>query len=312
MTPLQSHESPGWPRREPRPAAAVPDENLRIAERLLEASHLLEAQGASPYRVGAYRAAADSVGRLARSARSIFESEGVHGLDGIPRVGLGIASAIAEMLATGRWSQLERLRGSSDPEKLLQSVPGLGPGFARRIHGELHVDSLEALEAAAHDGRLEHLPGVGARRAAAWRSSLGDMLRRVGPQPAMLRDAPAQEPPVELLLDVDREYREQAAAGTLRTIAPKRFNPDRTAWLPVLHARRGPWHFTVLFSNTALAHKLGRVRDWVVVYFYDGDEVERQRTIVTEPRGPLAGKRVVRGREAECHDHYHPSPHTTP
>jgi len=300
MTPLQSHESPGWPRREPRPAAAVPDENLRIAERLLEASHLLEAQGASPYRVGAYRAAADSVGRLARSARSIFESEGVHGLDGIPRVGLGIASAIAEMLATGRWSQLERLRGSSDPEKLLQSVPGLGPGFARRIHGELHVDSLEALEAAAHDGRLERMAGVGGRRAAAWRASLGEMLGRVGARSAYAREPGAEEPSVEMLLDVDREYRDKAAAGTLRTIAPRRFNPEKAAWLPVMHAERGPWHFTVLYSNTALAHKLGRVRDWVVTYFYDGDEVERQRTIVTETRGALAGRRVVRGREAEC------------
>jgi hypothetical protein len=41
-------------------------------------------------------------------------------------------------------------------------------------------------------------------------------------------------PPVEELLDVDREYREKAAAGTLRTIAPRRFNPRREAWLPVL------------------------------------------------------------------------------
>ena len=47
------------------------------------------------------------------------------------------------------------------------------------------------------------------------------------------------------------------------------------------------------------------MRDWVVVYFYDGDHVERQRTVVTEPRGELAGERVVRGREAECREHYH-------
>ncbi|HXZ49468.1 MAG TPA: helix-hairpin-helix domain-containing protein [Usitatibacter sp.] len=282
----------------------VPAENRQVAERLLEASRLLAAQGASPYRIGAYRNAADAVARHPRDVRAIFESEGVRGLDAIPRVGLGIAGAIAEMLATGHWSQLERLRGTSDPERLLQSVPGLGPAFARRIHGELHVDSLEGLEAAAHDGRLERLPGVGPRRASAWRASLGEMLRRVGPHAPAARGLPAAEPAVELILDVDREYREKAAAGTLRTIAPRRFNPDGEAWLPVLHARRGPWHFTALFSNTALAHRLGRVRDWVVVYFYDDDEHEHQRTVVTEPRGVLAGRRVVRGREAECLDHY--------
>jgi putative hydrolase len=38
----------------------------------------------------------------------------------------------------------------------------------------------------------------------------------------------------------------------------------------------------------------------VVVYFYDGDHREGQHTIVTETSGPLAGLRVVRGREAEC------------
>lgn len=300
MTLLQARTGSSSPARAHGPDVAMAPENRQIAERLLEASHLLYAQGASPYRVSAYRNAADAIARHSRSARAIFEAEGVHGLDAIPRVGLGIASAVAEMLTTGRWAQLERLRGSADPEKLLQTVPGLGPGFARRIHDQLHVDSLEALEAAAHDGRLEGLAGVGSRRASAWRAWLGDTLGRVGSVPSMHREPGAEEPTAGQLLDVDREYREKAAAGTLRRIAPKRFNPGHDAWLPVLHTRRGPWHFTALFSNTALAHKLGRAHDWVVVYFYDGDEIERSRTVVTETRGAAAGRRVVRGREAEC------------
>ena len=57
----------------------------------------------------------------------------------------------------------------------------------------------------------------------------------------------------------------------------------------MLHARRDPWHFTALYSNTALAHELGRTHDWVVLYFHDDDHAEQQRTVVTETRGPLAG-----------------------
>jgi hypothetical protein len=114
------------------------------------------------------------------------------------------------------------------------------------------------------------------------------------------------EPSVELLLDVDREYREKAESGGLPTIAPRRFNPEGRAWLPVLHTSRDEWHFTALFSNTARAHELKRTLDWVVLYFYDHQHVEKQRTVVTESRGPLAGRRVVRGREAECRAHYHP------
>jgi hypothetical protein len=71
-----------------------------------------------------------------------------------------------------------------------------------------------------------------------------------------------------------------------------------------MHARRENWHFTALYSNTARAHELGRTRDWVVVYFYDDEHAEGQHTVVTEARGALAGKRVVRGREAECRAFY--------
>ena len=139
---------------------------------------------------------------------------------------------------------------------------------------------------------------------AAWRAYLAEALGRGG---ARLPEHELQdEPSVRDFLDVDREYREKAAQGELQTIAPRRFNPGGESWLPVLHARRGRWHFTALYSNTALAHQLGRTRDWVVIYFYDGDHVERQRTIVTEPRGELTGRRVVRGRADECLDYSPP------
>ena len=283
---------------------AIPAHNRRVADRLQEAAALLHAQGASPYRANAYHHAAESIGRLPRDILEVYTAEGVKGLDAIPHVGLGIASAVAEMLTSGRWGQLDRLRGSIDPATLFRSVPGMGPELAKRIHEQLHIDSLEALEAAANDGRLDRVPGIGSRRVAAWRAYLAEALGRAGAR--LPAHEIADEPTVAQLLDVDREYREKAARRELRTIAPRRFNPGGEAWLPVLHARRGSWHFTALFSNTALAHQLGRTRDWVVVYFYDGDHVERQHTVVTEPRGELTGRRVVRGREGECLDYYHP------
>ena len=108
---------------------------------------------------------------------------------------------------------------------------------------------------------------------------------------------------MQVLLAVDRAYRDQAASGTLPTIAPKRFNPDGKSWLPILHAERDGWHFTALFSNTQRAHELGMTRDWVVIYFYDDEHhVEGQRTVVTETRGEMAGQRIVRGREMECRE----------
>ena len=278
--------------------------NARCADRLREAADLLHAQGANPFRVSAYRKAADTIVGLPEELASIIERQGMPGLEALPGVGRGIASALLEMTRTGRWTQLERLRGSADPVQLLTSVPGLGHRLAERIHEELNVDTLEGLELAAHDGRLESVPGVGPRRAAAIRASLQAMLSRSRPRRSATGGSAADEPPVSMLLDVDREYRERSAAGTLPTIAPRRFNPSGEAWLPVLHTARDGWHFTALYSNTAQAHQLGRTRDWVVLYFYDDEHVEGQHTVVSETHGPLAGRRVVRGREVECRDYY--------
>jgi hypothetical protein len=274
--------------------------NARIARMLREAAGLLHQQGANPFRVSAYRRAADTVDSLPEDIGALAEREGFDGLVALHGIGRSFAAAIQEILRTGRWTQLERLRGAVDPESLFQTIPGVGPELARLIHESLEVETLEALEVAAHDGRLDAVPGIGARRIDMIRAALAAMLGRRPGRPRR----PAAEPEVGALLDVDREYREAARAGRLRKIAPRRFNPSGEAWLPILHAQRGDWQVTALYSNTARAHELGRVRDWVVIYFHSDNEPEGQRTVVTETHGALEGLRVVRGREAECADYY--------
>jgi putative hydrolase len=275
--------------------------NREAARLLRDTAELLAQQQANPFRVNAYRRAAETLESLTADARELLREEGQAGLIRLPFIGRGLATSIEQIARTGRLPQLDRLRGTLEPERLFQSVPGIGPKLAQTIHDALHVDTLEGLELAAHEGRLTDLPGIGPRRAAAIQASLASLLRRPGPA----RPSPENRfPDLAVVLDVDAEYRDKAAGGRLPTVAPRRFNPEGTAWLPVLHTDRGDWHFTALFSNTAKAHELGRTHDWVVTYYYDGDHHEGQNTIVTETRGPLKGKRVVRGREAECAAHY--------
>ena len=288
-------------------AAAVQRSDLTahneiVARWLREAADILQAQGVNPFRVAAYRRGADSV-EAAGDLGELYARGGRAALDALPGIGSGIAAAIAEMLDTGRCAQLDRLRASVDPETLFRTVPGIGPELAARIHSALRIDTLEALEIACHDGRLRAVPGVGPRRAALIRAAVADLLGN-----ARLRWTRRQqqdgEPPVSTLLEIDAEYRDEALRNALPVIAPRRFNPDHKRWLPVLHATRGAWHFTALYSNTARAHELNRTSDWVVLYFYNESHGERSRTIVTESHGPLVGRRVVRGREAECEEHY--------
>lgn len=274
--------------------------NQFLADRFRELADLIEQQDGGIYRVSAYRRAADTLETLKRGVDEIHEKDGVEGLIALPGIGRGIAAAIEEVLRSGHLGKLERLRGALDPVRLFQSVPGIGPALAREIHESLHVDSLEALEVAAHDGRLAEVAGVGPRRAAAIRANLGAMLTN----PRRYLHRSVETPPVELILQIDEAYRLGAKAKRFPLIAPKRFNPNHEAWLPIWHVTRAQWHFTVLFSNTARAHELNRTHDWVVVYFYDDHHQEGQHTIVTESRGPMAERRVVRGREAECRIHY--------
>lgn len=273
-------------------------QNAVVAARLEELAALLESQGANPFRVEAYRHAADLVRRLERPVGEMLRTAGVAGLERLPAIGTSIARAIRDLVETGRLPMLDRLRGESDAVTLLTSVPGIGRTLAERLHHDHGIDTLEELEAAAHDGRLAAIRWFGAKRLRGVREALATRLGRVPRTVAM-----AQEPAVEELLRVDREYRAKAAAGALRTIAPRRFNPLRESWLPILHTLQGDRHYTALFSNTARAHDLGKTRDWVVIYV-DGGRGERQYTAVTASRGPMKGKRVVRGREIECLAYY--------
>lgn len=276
-------------------ATKPPLENIGVAGKFRDFADLLDSQGADGFRARAYRKAADVVSRLERPLGEILAKEGRDGLVALPAIGTGIAGAIAEMVATGRWSQLERLRGDMEPEALFRSIPGIGPRYAHRLAEDGQLETLEDLENALHSGAL-HIKGIGHRRkemlAAALAERLGKARLRTTHQPQSL-------PPVSMLLDVDRMYRQKAAAGELRKIAPKRFNPKGETWLPVLHARHDNWHFTAFFSNTRLAHELAKTRDWVVIYFQAEGQPKGRCTVVTETRGAMAGERVVRGREDE-------------
>lgn len=287
-------------------------ENQRIAELLERIAELLEAQNGSPFRAAAYRRAAIELRLRREGVRELFDAEGHRGLVELPRIGPSIARAIAEYLESGQIALLRGLEGHAAPEDLFTTLPGIGPELARRLHAELGVETLEDLETAAHDGRLEHVAGFGPRRVHALRAILAERLRRaprrprgthwaVPAEPGSKSSAtpPAQAPSVRDLLTIDAQYRERAAGGTLPTIAPRRFNPRREAWLPIWHTELDGWHVTALFSNTPLAHQLGTTRDWVILY-YERDGVSGQCTVVTERRGPLTGRRVVRGRELEC------------
>jgi hypothetical protein len=271
-------------------------DNHTIAQRLREYANYLESQEMNVYRVRAYRRAAETVVALDRPLAEVLAKEGRAGLEALPGIGPHLSFTLEGLVLTGEFRTLGPDGGRIDPERLLLSIPGVGPHLAREVHDQLGVSTLEGLEMAAHDGRLARL-GVGPKRL---RGIIDSLAGRLG---ARRTESLGREPAIADILFIDAAYRRQVEQQLLPMFAPRRFNPDGRPWLPVFQTDRGDWFYRALFSNTALAHRLNTTHDWVVVYFDDG-VVSGQRTVVTETRGDLRGRRVVRGRERECRDHY--------
>ena len=100
--------------------------NTQVAIKLQEMADLLEQQAANPFRIKAYRQAASTLSGLEQDLTEILAQEGTAGLEALPGIGRGIATAIKEIVTRGRWAQLERLRGSLDPLQLFQTSQGRG------------------------------------------------------------------------------------------------------------------------------------------------------------------------------------------
>lgn len=281
-------------------AGAEPVTNGFVATLLEEAADLLSQQGANEFRVRAYRRGAETVRDMALPVANVLAAAGIGGLTALPGIGDSLARSIERIVTTGRMPVLERLRADAAPTRILTTVADIGPKLAERIHHELGIESLAELEAASWDGRLARVPGMGQKRIRAVRESLAGRFHR----PPKLRrsdegDADVLQPSVGELLDIDDEYRRLADRDRLVRVAPRRFNPTGQAWLPIFHAERKGRKYTAMFSNTGRAHELGATQDWVVIY-REGRAGGGTWTVITSHLGRLKGKRVVRGREAEC------------
>jgi DNA polymerase (family X) len=133
--------------------------NDGIAERFELLADLLELDGAVAYRVLAYRRAAktlrdtpESVVRLSQQGR----------LTELPGVGDTIANKVAELIATGHISALEKLIAVTPAGVIpLMHVPGIGPKTARRVFTELGVTTVDEVVEAARAGRIRGIGGLG-------------------------------------------------------------------------------------------------------------------------------------------------------
>ncbi len=138
----------------------MPVHNEDIAATFDAVADLLALQDANPFRIRAYRRAAQVVRGLPEELASRVEAG--FDPDDLPGVGADLAAKIRELLATGRLRLLEMLRRSTPPGlPELLTLPGLGPKRVRRLHSALGIRSIADLRQAVTSGRIAKTAGLG-------------------------------------------------------------------------------------------------------------------------------------------------------
>jgi DNA polymerase (family 10) len=131
--------------------------NQEIARIFNEMADLLEIRGENPFRIRAYRRAAQNVDGLPRDVAQMTEDEILQ----IPGIGKDLAGKIRHYADTGRMESYDELRNLV-PGGLaaLLSVPGLGPKTAKLLYDRLKIKDIDDLERLARAHRLSGLPGI--------------------------------------------------------------------------------------------------------------------------------------------------------
>jgi DNA polymerase (family 10) len=154
-------------------------ENRQIAQILFETADLLEVSAADSFRIRSYRRAGEavesstvSVGALVAEPKKLLE---------IPGIGKGMAANIVEMEQTGTLKLREELLAQYKPTMLeLLRLPGLGPKTVALFWNAHKIASVDELEAAAREGRLDALPRCGPKQVAKILKGIEDYRKHAG------------------------------------------------------------------------------------------------------------------------------------
>jgi DNA polymerase (family 10) len=132
------------------------ENNQRLAELFRSMADLLSAQRANPYRVRAYRRAADALLAIDEDVTALVERQGLEEIDGI---GADLAKKIEEFLETGTVRAYEELKTPLPMEvKSWASLPGLSESLVTYLYFRLGIRTLDDLEQITRSHLLRTLP----------------------------------------------------------------------------------------------------------------------------------------------------------
>ena len=132
------------------------DNNQHLAAIFRSMADLLSAQRANPYRVRAYRHAADALLALEEDVAVVAQRQGLEEIDGI---GTDLAKKIEEFLETGKIRAYEELKTPLPEEvKSWATLPGLSDSLVTYLYFRLGIRTLTDLEQLIQSHLLRTLP----------------------------------------------------------------------------------------------------------------------------------------------------------
>jgi DNA polymerase (family 10) len=133
--------------------------NAEIADRLSSFAQLLSLQRENPYKVKAYQRAAARIRNLSESLDEMVRAE--EDLTQFAGIGVAIASAVREIIATGTLKKLEMLRTQVTPlVATITSHPRLDPKRVMRVYKKLEIGTVEELRKRLAIGEIERVFGA--------------------------------------------------------------------------------------------------------------------------------------------------------
>lgn len=131
--------------------------NDRVINLFRAMAELLAAQRANPYRIRAYRRAADVIAAIDEDVAEIAKRKALEEIDGI---GQDLSGKIVEVLKTGTFQAYEALKTPLPEEvKSWASLPGLSESLVSYLYTRLNIKTLAALEQLVQSHLLRTVPG---------------------------------------------------------------------------------------------------------------------------------------------------------
>ncbi len=135
--------------------------NREIGRTLDRIADLLQIKDENPFKIAAYRKAANSIYHLDEDLHVYYQHDRI---GNIPGIGKSVKALIEELIEKGSSEYYQRLV-QDIPEGVLDflRIPGLGHKTARLIYEHLGIDNLDDLLIAARERKIRTIPGLGSK-----------------------------------------------------------------------------------------------------------------------------------------------------